>query len=240
MNEVIGTEPGAPIQPGAPIETVRRLEVERQATLADAARFFAARATPRLIVPLLAVALFARVRVGAVGLGDVALVAGLLALEPFTEWATHVYVLHFRPRQIAGRTLDFHAAQKHRHHHRHPNDPRTAFVPLVDLAVLGSIVLAGFAVITWGDPAHLLTLVVASLAMLLTYEWTHYLIHTAYKPKRRYYRSIWRAHRLHHFKNEHYWMGVTVNLADHVLGTFPAKSDVENSPTARTLGLDIP
>ena len=32
--------------------------------------------------------------------------------------------------------------------------------------------------------------------------------------------------------------GVTVHLADHVLGTFPQKSDVENSPTARTLGID--
>ena len=74
--------------------------------------------------------------------------------------------------------------------------------------------------------------------MLLTYEWTHFLIHTAYKPKRRYYRYIWRAHRLHHFKNEHFWMGVTVHLADHVLGTFPQKSEVENSPTARTLGID--
>ena len=49
---------------------------------------------------------------------------------------------------------------------------------------------------------------------------------------------MWRAHRLHHFRNEHYWFGVTMHLADHVLSTYPGKLDVELSPTARTLGVD--
>ena len=47
-----------------------------------------------------------------------------------------------------------------------------------------------------------------------------------------------RAHRLHHFRNERYWFGVTMHLADHVLSTYPGKLDVELSPTARTLGAD--
>jgi hypothetical protein len=219
--------------------TDRRPPSGRQATLGEATRFFAARATPRIIVPLLALAVVARVRLGAFGPRDLLLAGGLLALEPFTEWATHVYVLHSKPRAIGGRTFDLHAAQKHRHHHRHPNDPRTAFVPLVDLLFLGAIVAGIFGLVTWGDAGQFLTLTVTALAMLLTYEWTHYLIHTAYKPRHGYYRYIWRAHRLHHFKNEHYWMGVTVHLADHLLGTFPQKSEVENSPTARTLGIDV-
>ena len=67
------------------------------------------------------------------------------------------------------------------------------------------------------------------------YEWCHFLIHTPYRPRGRYFRSIWRGHRLHHYKNERYWFGVTVNLADHVFRTFPAKDDVPTSPTARTL-----
>ena len=74
--------------------------------------------------------------------------------------------------------------------------------------------------------------------MLLTYEWTHHLIHSSYRPRHRYYRSIWRAHRLHHYRNEHYWFGVTVNLADHVLRTFPARDEVPLSPTARSLGTE--
>ncbi|HMC69660.1 MAG TPA: fatty acid hydroxylase family protein, partial [Mycobacteriales bacterium] len=68
-----------------------------------------------------------------------------------------------------------------------------------------------------------------------TYEWTHFLIHSTYVPRSRYYRYIWRAHRLHHYKNEKYWFGVTVHLADHVLRTFPQRDAVETSPTARTL-----
>ena len=52
------------------------------------------------------------------------------------------------------------------------------------------------------------------------------------------YRYVWRAHRNHHFRNEHYWFGVTMHLADHVLGTFPERSAVEVSPTVRTLGIE--
>jgi len=80
---------------------------------------------------------------------------------------------------------------------------------------------------------------VVALGMLLTYEWTHPLIHSAYRPRHRYFRSIERAHRLHHFRNEHYWFGVTVNAADHLLGTFPAREDVPLSPTARDLGVSL-
>ena len=46
---------------------------------------------------------------------------------------------------------------------------------------------------------------------------------------------IWRNHRLHHFKNEHYWHGITQTLADRVLGTDPDQRDVDRSATARTL-----
>lgn len=210
----------------------------RSLTLGQARRFFLRKATPRIIIPLILVTGALRVWAGNWSWRDLAMLAGILALEPLTEWVIHVYVLHFKPKTIAGRRFDIHAARKHREHHGNPNDPDTAFVPLPDLLGLGSIVAVLMWLITRDVPVFL-TGVVVGFTMLLTYEWTHYLIHTAYKPKGRYYRYIWRAHRLHHFKNEHYWMGVTVHLADHVLGTFPQKSEVENSKTARTLGVDV-
>jgi hypothetical protein len=49
------------------------------------------------------------------------------------------------------------------------------------------------------------------------------------------YRAIWRNHRLHHFKNEHFWHGITNNLSDRVLGTNPDQREVPKSSTARTL-----
>ena len=83
-----------------------------------------------------------------------------------------------------------------------------------------------------------LTGLVTGYAMLLTYEWTHFLIHSSYQPRSWYYRYIHRAHRLHHYKNEKYWFGVTNPIADYALRTHPAKDAVATSPTARTLGVD--
>ncbi len=68
-----------------------------------------------------------------------------------------------------------------------------------------------------------------------SYEWCHFLIHSPYVPRNRFYASARRSHRLHHYKNERYWFGVTSNLGDRVIGTNPAAGDVPRSPTARNL-----
>jgi len=210
---------------------------EQLKALSQCRRFFAGKATPRIILPILVVVIAARLAIGGWSWVDLAIVSGILALEPLTEWVIHVFVLHAKPRSVLGRPVDLHAAKKHRFHHLHPTDPHTSFVPLADLLFLGAIAAAvQYTIIRSVGP--FLSAVAVSLAMLLLYEWTHFLIHTAYKPRGRYYRYIWRAHRLHHYKNEHYWYGVTVHLGDHLLRTFPNKSDVPNSATARTLGVD--
>jgi sterol desaturase/sphingolipid hydroxylase (fatty acid hydroxylase superfamily) len=67
------------------------------------------------------------------------------------------------------------------------------------------------------------------------YEWIHFLIHTGHRPRSRYYRSIWRNHLLHHYKNEHYWHGITNTVSDRLLGTYRDQAEVPRSPTARTL-----
>lgn len=93
--------------------------------------------------------------------------------------------------------------------------------------------------------ASVLTLLIVppvgiALTVLLTmatdgnvYEWTHFYVHSGRKPHHWYARYIERAHRLHHYRNERYWMGVTNHFADHVLGTFPKKDEVPVSPTAK-------
>ena len=85
-------------------------------------------------------------------------------------------------------------------------------------------------------PAHLAaTLLATGSAALLAYEWTHFLIHTSYRPRRRYYRHLWRHHRLHHYRNEGYWFGVTTAVGDVLLGTCPRGAEVPVSPTVRKL-----
>ena len=77
---------------------------------------------------------------------------------------------------------------------------------------------------------------IAATLVGLAYEWTHYLVHTDYKPRGRLYKAVWRHHRLHHFKNEHYWMTVTTaHTADRLFGTDPDPATVATSRTAKNL-----
>ena len=212
------------------------VETTRGSALADEARTFLRHPNSRLLLAATAVALAVRVALGGWRAGDLVVAAVILALEPLTEWLIHVFLLHARPKTIAGRTYDSLLARKHRAHHADPRDVDLIFVPARVLrgALPGALVLYGLLL---RDLRLASTAVLTSYAMLTLYEWTHFLIHSRYLPKSRYYRYIWRAHRLHHFRNEHYWFGVTIHLADHALRTFPERDAVPLSPTARTLGV---
>lgn len=207
----------------------------RGSALRDEARTFLAHPNSRLLLTATALALAARVALGGWRLADVIVAGVILGLEPLTEWMIHVFLLHSRPKTIAGRRVDLLAARKHRAHHADPRDVDLIFVPKQVLygALPGALVLYGLLL---RDLRLAATAVLVSYAMLTLYEWTHFLIHSRYLPKGRYYRYIWRAHRLHHYRNENYWFGVTIHLADHALRTFPGREDVPLSPTARTLG----
>jgi hypothetical protein len=191
--------------------------------------------TPKILLGYLTVALVVRTTQGNLSWVDGAVAAGIIAFEPFTEWLIHVFVLHARPRMILGREWELSAAAGHRRHHEDPSDLDQVGVPV--WATAGAVPIG--AVLVWFlvPRPYGATAIATSLTMLCIYEWTHHLIHTTYRPKGRYYRSIWRTHRLHHYRNEHHWFGVTVTLGDRVLRTYPKhKTDVPISPTARNLG----
>jgi hypothetical protein len=175
---------------------------------------------------------------------DAVAVAAMLAIYPFGEWAIHVYLLHAKPIRIRGRKFETVAARAHRAHHQDPTDLdmvllywwQAAFLMLV--AVPLTIGLGALIVTVAAGPVPLGAMVTAAIAgycMVFVYEWTHFVIHTAHRPRTRAYKAIWRNHRLHHFKNEHYWHGITNNLSDRVLGTNPEAREVPKSETARTL-----
>lgn len=171
------------------------------------------------------------------GWWDLAPLAAVVLIHPFVEWVIHVFVLHHRPRKVLGFKWDYHSARYHRLHHRDPWDLRWVVAPL-SLVASGSI--AGM-IIYWPLAPSLgvwASAMIVTAALTTIYEWVHFLIHTSYRPKGRIYKRWWRLHRLHHYKNERYWMGVTRHFGDWVLGTLPDPSEVESSKTARTLGLD--
>jgi sterol desaturase/sphingolipid hydroxylase (fatty acid hydroxylase superfamily) len=163
---------------------------------------------------------------------ELIVVAVLVVLQPFAEWVIHVGILHWRPRRIGRLTLDLHMAKEHRDHHRDPRDLEILFVPMrgLFLAMIGTTTAAWFLAASHGEA---LTISATVGLQFCVYEWIHYLIHTPYRPRSAWYRSLWRNHRLHHFRNERYWLGVTSNLGDRILGTNPAKGEVPMSPTAQ-------
>lgn len=216
---------------------VRRDEraLRRGLTLNQAFAEFVRHPSPWMIGTTLVGALIARVVVGDWQPTDLLVPAVMLAAFPVFEWIVHVTVLHWRPRRLGPIALDSELAHKHREHHVDPRDIPLIFIPTKTLSVL-VVVLIALAVFAFPRLGLGLTFLITITLLGLAYEWTHYLIHTDYKPKGSLYRAVWRNHRHHHYKNEHYWFTVTSSgTADRLFGTYPDPATTETSPTARNL-----
>jgi hypothetical protein len=209
-------------------------------TLGTAFRIFVGTFSAKVLALAFVGAVVARVALGGWRWWDLGVVALVLGFQPFNEWLIHVFILHAKPRRIGSVTIDGLLARKHREHHAAPKVIRLVLVPRRALITSVATAVPLYWLIVGMDWRLALSWLVVAYGMFLTYEWAHFLIHSSYKPKRAYYRSIYKAHRLHHFRNENYWYGVTINVADHVLHTFPEKDEVPVSDTAFTLGVDLP
>jgi sterol desaturase/sphingolipid hydroxylase (fatty acid hydroxylase superfamily) len=204
-------------------------------TLADAGREFRKHLSPWMIGALFVIALTARILVGEWQITDALVPLVMTALFPFFEWFAHVFILHWRPKHFGWLTIDPLLAREHRAHHMDPRNVPLIFIPFKALLWVLPLAVA-IALLAFPRLGIGLTYLVFVSALGLGYEWTHYLIHSGYKPKTRVYRAIWRNHRQHHFKNEHYWFTVTSSgTADRVLGTYPDPATVATSPTAKNL-----
>ena len=204
-------------------------------TLRDAGREFWKHPSPWIIGATLASALAARVIVGDWQPTDALVPVVTLAVFPFFEWAVHVFILHWRPKSVGSLTIDPLLARDHRRHHVDPRNVPLIFIPWKALLWVTPLAVA-IALLAFPRLGLGLTWLAFMTVLGVGYEWMHYLIHSAYKPKIAVYRAIWRNHRQHHFKNEHFWFTVTSSgTADRVFGTYPDLATVETSPTARNL-----
>jgi len=159
----------------------------------------------------------------------------LVVMFPVLEWVIHVFILHWRPRKVVGVKVDSELARDHRRHHADPRDVPLVFIPWRSLI---AVIIGYYAISLLAFPrlGQGLTFMLAVATVGLVYEWTHYLIHSDYKPRSRAYRAVWRNHRLHHYKNEHYWFTVTTTAtADRLFGTYPDPASVKTSATAKNL-----
>ena len=131
-----------------------------------------------------------RIALGDLTWRDIVAVAAALVVYPFGEWAIHVYLLHMRPFRLGERRIDPPAAKAHRAHHRKPNDLTMILLDPLEVALL--LLLAVPATVGTGavlvglvaGPVPLGVAVSAAIAdyvAIFLYEWTHFLIHTAYR-----------------------------------------------------------
>jgi hypothetical protein len=202
----------------------------------EAWRVFSRKTAPRMLFTAVLVALVARILIGDFGWQDLAAVAVMLVIYPFGEWAIHVHLLHSK--------LDIVTTRSHMEHHADPHDlnlinfgPAEAWAILL-LAAPTGVALGSALLGLLPGPFPLgarVSMLLTAYVLIAAYEWIHFLIHTSHRPVSRYYKRIWRNHRLHHFKNEHYWHGITNTISDTVLRTNPDQRNVKRSPTARAI-----
>lgn len=218
-------------------------------TKRQVASVYFAQGSPRVITLAVLVALVVRLLVGSWGWADLVISGVTVVLVGVVEWVIHLFLLHAPEDAWTSRRLG--TGSGHRLHHLDPPDIEWLLLRGVDAGVFVVLIAAWTA--AWSIPtAFLLGRLVDGVGLLgpfLTgvflaylslahYEWTHLLVHTRYRPRTRYYRRLARNHRRHHYRNERYWLGVTSNLGDRLLRTYPADAaDVPLSDTARTLGV---
>jgi hypothetical protein len=234
-------DPGDPLT--APVEAVPTRDGKSAVKLGDCARAFWRQPSPPYLLGAVALTLALRVVQGSWSWRDIVMVTGLVGVTPFVEWAIHVYLLHSPPFTVLGRRVEVITAREHRAHHKRPSVLEGVLIPVYGVLVF----LAMIALVDWvtsfplalmlggARTAYATTGVVTGFAILASYEWIHFLIHAPYHPKGRYFKAVWRNHRLHHFKNERYWFGVTSTIGDRMIGTLPDQREVPRSPTARSL-----
>jgi hypothetical protein len=209
-------------------------------TLGATFRAFWRYPSPWMISVFIVGTLAARLTVGDWALHDAWAPLVFVALFPFTEWTIHVFILHWRPRRVAGVYVDTLLARDHRRHHADPRDVPLVFVPWRALVwvilVVGAALPLGIGLAAGASLGGVLSFMLTQALVLGVYEWTHYLIHSDYKPRSAGYKAIWRNHRLHHYKNEHYWFSITTSgTSDRALGTHPDPATVTTSRTAKNL-----
>jgi hypothetical protein len=218
------------------LDAVRAEQGKRRSiSLGTAFAEFVRHPSPWLLFGLFLGGSVSRVVHGDWQLSDAILPLAMAALFPVYEWLIHVFILHWRPRRVGRLKIDSILARDHRRHHADPRDIPLIFIPTQAMywIVPATVAISVFAFPRLGLG---LTYLVVTSAAGLGYEWVHFLVHSDYRPVGRMYRAVWNNHRLHHYKNEHYWFTVTSSgTADRLFGTYPDPTSVPKSQTARNL-----
>ena len=181
------------------------------------------------ILVLAAVAAIAAFVLGAVPFSLAGVLIGA-AVFFVTEYTTHRFMFHAKPS-----TIPFVLKLQHRLHYDHHIDP-----PKIELLFLPWWFVIPTVLVYYGiflaivrNPALAFALAFGSLCALLYYEWVHYVAHIPFNPVTPFGRYVKKYHLWHHFKNEHFWYGVTNPSMDFAGATYRDVESVERSTSVR-------
>lgn len=152
-----------------------------------------------------------------------ALAAGLVFFFVI-EYFIHRFILHGLMKAVLPQAYEGHVR-----HHIEPTTMKFMLTPNVyNVPGYVAIWVVGW-LITRNVPIMAAFIVGVSLAQL-NYEWTHFVSHRPIVPKTAWGKWMKKFHLLHHYKNEHYWFGVTHPTLDHLFRTDPDKDTVPLVP----------
>lgn len=150
---------------------------------------------------------------------------------PLQEYVTHRWILHAKPLP-----WEWGVRMQRRLHYDHHVDPKRLdllFAPLWFTIPAPFFYVAIYMIFL--PPPAALGLLFGNMATMVFYEWVHFVSHVPYQPRSAYFRRLKTLHTWHHYKNEHYWFGVTESVMDRALGTLPEAAAIATSPTVRAL-----
>ncbi len=190
--------------------------------------------SPRILTALVLGLVGTRLYLGNWSYADLIAPLAILAFWPVLEWLIHVHLLHMKPFKLFGKTIDPNVGRTHRAHHANPADLSDI---TINKEVFPTVVPVLFVLAYWLFPTvELATGALAAFFILsLHYEFCHFIGHTAWCPPINYYRRRQRMHRLHHYRDERLWWGVSTGIGDVLLGTAPDIKSVEKSPTVHNV-----
>ncbi|HTV93094.1 MAG TPA: sterol desaturase family protein [Verrucomicrobiae bacterium] len=174
--------------------------------------------------------------IGAFGFGAVpfSLAGALIGAAIFfvSEYTTHRFLFHAQPSKIP-----FVLKLQHKLHYDHHIDP-----PKIELLFLPWWFVVPTVLVYYGiylavvrSPALAFSLSFGSVCALFYYEWVHYVAHIPFNPVTPLGRYVKKYHLWHHFKNEHFWYGVTNPSMDFVGATYRDVESVDRSTTVREI-----
>jgi 4-hydroxysphinganine ceramide fatty acyl 2-hydroxylase len=149
-----------------------------------------------------------------------------------SEYTTHRFLFHSQPAK-----MPWLLKLQHRLHYDHHIDPpklELLFLPLWFVVPTTLLYYCVYLAIV-RNASLAFSLAFGSVCTLLYYEWVHYVAHIPFTPKTAFGRYVKKYHLWHHFKNEHFWYGVTNPSMDFVGVTYRDQNAVERSTTVREI-----